>query len=462
MSVSESAVAQLRATVSGPVYVRGEEGYEVERQGFNTLSPNNPDLIFVPADEAEVQAAVRWAAANGTTVHPYATGHGAYRTLDHGLLLKTKSLDHITVDAQKQQWTMGAGLRWMQILPHLFEAGLGAVTGSAKTVGAVGLSLGGGIGPLGRRFGMAGDYVVGYRLVVGSGEVLVVDKDSYPDLFWALRGGKVGLGVVTEITFQALPIPYIYGGGIYYPESEMDRLAHAWLDWIQGKPEEVNTSIAFFRLPPEVPVVGGRSWFHFRFAYAQPGASQEELKAKGEAYLEDWYAVAGRGEHNMIEVLPITRVGEIHQEPEGPVPLWEYGDFLKTIDHDFMDFVLGYVGTGREAPIANLEIRWHDGAYTREPEPPTSMGGRKEPFTILVLGHPDETVPGNTWADVERVGYAIRDGIEPWRGAYVNYNWANHPSKETFESRLWEPQARDRLKEIRAKYDPQGIFEHGN
>lgn len=459
--MSRDAVEELRASVGGPVHARGDVGFAEAVGGFNTLSPTNPDLVLVAGSEADVQAGVRWAVAHGTTVHPLATGHGAYRRLDHGLLLRTSRLDRIAVDPESGIWTAGAGLPWSGILPHLHAAGLGAVTGSAKTVGAVGLTMGGGIGPFGRTFGMAADWVRGYRVVDANGDVLVVGPDSYPDLFWALRGGKVGLGVVTEMTVQALPMPFVYAGGVYYPEAEIGRLAHAWLDWIQELPESVNTSIAIFRLPPELPApLGGRTWFHFRYGYAELGATNEQLRERGEEHLAAWRAIAGPGEVDMIGLLPSDRVGEIHQEPEGPVPLWEYGDFLRTIDHDFIDVVLRHVGGGVESPLANVEIRFHGGAYAREPELPSAIGGRREPFTILVLAHPDDA--SRPWEAVEAAGYAIRDAVVPWRGAEVNYNWANHPSKETFQTRLWAPEVRERLQAIRAKYDPHGVFEFGN
>ena len=224
MTITDTAVADLRTAVRGPVLLRGEPGFAEEVGGFNLLSPNDPDLVVGATSEAEVQIAVRWAVANGLTVHPQATGHGAYRTLDRGLLLKTNRLDSISVDAANATWTMGSGLRWMDVLPHLHAAGLGAVTGSSKTVGVVGLTLGGGIGPVGRTLGMAGDWIRGYRVVTAEGEAIAVDSHSHPDLFWALRGGKVGLGIVTEVTFEAPRMPFIYAGGIFYSEDRIDQL----------------------------------------------------------------------------------------------------------------------------------------------------------------------------------------------------------------------------------------------
>jgi len=460
-TITDSAVADLRSAVSGPVYRRGEEGFAEEVSGFNLMSPNDPDLVVGAESEADVVAAVKWAVENGTTVHPQATGHGAYRDLDHGLLLKTNRLDHITVDAEIATWTMGSGLRWMQILPHLHAAGLGAVTGSSKTVGAVGLTMGGGIGPLGRTLGMAGDWIRGYRVVNGSGEVLVVNPDSHPDLFWALRGGKVGLGVVTEVTFEAPRMPFVYAGGMFFAEDQIDRLFHSWYDWIQDLPESVNTSIAILRLPPDLPEpLGGRTVFHLRYAYVEVGATNEQLESRGEALLASWRDLAGAPVLDTIGILPSDRVGEIHAEPEGPLPIWEWGDFLRDIDHEFIDVILKHVGGGVQAPLATLEVRFHGGAIARDPEYPSAIGGRKEPFTLLALGVPIPEI--NPWDVIESAGYAIRDDVAGWSGAEVNYNWANHPSKEIFEQRLWSGDTGARLREIRRRYDPVGIFEHGN
>jgi len=459
--VSDSALAELRAAITGEIARRGEPGYPELVTGFNLLSPTNPDIAVVPENEAEVQAVVKWAVANGLTVHPQATGHGAYRELDHGVLLKTNKLDHIEVDLAAGRWRMGAGLRWMQALPHLHEAGLGAVTGSAKTVGVVGLTMGGGIGPIGRKFGMAADWIRGYRVVDAKGDLLVVDSEQHADLFWALRGGKVGLGVVTEVTFQTLPLPFLYAGGVFYAEEHIDRLAHAWLDWTKGLPEEVGTSFAILRLPPDLPEpLGGKTVFHLRFTYAELGLTNEELQERGERWLSTWREIAGEPVLDTVGILPSDRVGEVHAEPEGPLPIWEWGDFLKEIDHAFIDKLLESAGAGKVSPLATVEVRLHGGALARDPEYPSAIGGRKEPFTLLVLGVPiPEVVP---WDVVEAAGYGIREAVKDYSGAEVNYNWANHPSPEIFANRLWSKENAAKLKEIRAKYDPNRVFEYGN
>lgn len=451
----------LRASLRGEVFLPGEPGFVDNVGGFNLLSPTSPELVVVVADEADVQTTVRWAVANGQTVHPQLTGHGAYRTLDHGILLKTQRLNGLTVDADAATFTIGAGLRWIDVVPELHRHGLGAVTGSAKTVGAVGLLLGGGIGPLGRSLGMASDWIRSIRVVDGRGDVLVASPVENEDLFWALRGGKVGLGVVTEMTIAAPRMPHVYGGGLFYAAADIARVAHEWADWIEDVPESMNTSIAILRLPPEVPPpLGGAPVLHVRFAYVEVGLSDEELISAGEAALTRWRARAGAPILDTVGLLPSDRIAEIHAEPEGPLPVWEWGDFIDRIDHELVDVLLLHSGGDCASPLVTVEVRMLGGAIARPGEHPDAVGGRSQPFSVLVLGVPDDAAA--PWAVVEAAGHTIRDALVGYSGPEVNYNWANHPSAETFRSRLWPAATARRLAEIRARRDPHGVFEHGN
>lgn len=458
MEIPESSVEELRRGILGSVIRRNEPGFREEVIGSNTAAVTNPEFVVGAASEADVQAAVRWARRHGLTVHPQATGHGAHRELNHGLMLTTHRLKHLSVDRENGTFTLGAGLCWGEILPTLHSVGLGAVTGSAATVGAVGLVLGGGIGPIGRTFGMAADWVLGFRMVDADGSVLVVNPESHDDLFWALRGGKVGLGVVTEMTVQALQMPYLYAGGIYYPESEISRLLHFWSEWVRDLPDTVSTSASIVRLPEDyAPPLGDRTWFHLRFAYVNLGATSESYAEEGERILASWREFAGEGEWENIQVLTSDRVAEIHRDPTEPVPLWTNGNFLRELPHDLIDGVLAHVGTGISAPFSNVEIRYHGAAYRRVPKYPSAVGGRQELYTFNMIGHPDgEEV---TERSLDAAAEPIVKILTPSQGDEVNYNWANPMTKETFD-RLWSPAVRERLDAIRRTYDPFGVFEY--
>lgn len=455
----DTAVAELTSALTGPVFARGDDGYQSEIDGFNSLSPMAPELVVGAADERDVQLAVRFAAEHGLEVTVQATGHGSYRPVDRGLLVRTHRLDRVDVDPAAHTFTIGAGARWMDILPRLAEHGLAAVTGSSPSVGAVGLTLGGGVGPLSRTLGWAADRAVAYRVVVADGSVVTASAEEHPDLFWALKGGKVGLGIVTELTLSALALPEVYGGGLFFAEEHLEAVHRAWLDWTAGLPDEVNTSIAILRLPPVgVPEpLAGRTLAHVRFAYVEPGATAAELTERGESYLATIRGVAPV-HLDGVGILPTAEVGTIHAEPFGPLPIWERGEFLDQVDQDFVSALLEHAGPGVDAPFATIETRLLGAAVGREPEQPSAIGGRNAAFSLLAIA---AVIPGVNDEALPIAGPALFDRVAGYAHAEVNYNWAGHPSPDVF-ARLWPAETARKLAEVRATYDPDRLFAFGN
>lgn len=457
--IDPAALAALREELTGPAYLRDEEGYRDELASANTLSPLNPDLVVGAADEADVQAAVRFAKANGLEVVPMATGHGSYRVIDSGVVIRTSRLDSITVDDERPSFTIGAGGRWMNIVPVLREHGLAAVTGSSPSVGAVGLVLGGGIGPLGRTLGWSAERAISFRVVTADGDVVVASADSHPDLFWALKGGKVGFGIVTELTLEAVRMPNgVHGGGVFFAEGDIEAVLRAWLPWARTLPEQATTSIGILRLPPDVPApLGGATVAHLRWAYVDPEATEAELTERGEALLAPMLATAAPL-INGVGILPTDRLGEIHAEPLEALPIWEGGEFLDEIDEGYIDAILAAAGPGVAAPFANVETRHFGGAMHREPASPNAIGGRNAKFSLLIIG---VDIPGVTDAALREQGPALLDSVKGYAHAEINYNWAGHPTEERW-ARLWSAETAAKLAEVRAQYDPEGRFAFGH
>ncbi|GAA2243875.1 FAD-binding oxidoreductase [Herbiconiux moechotypicola] len=457
--ISAADLAALRSELGGPLFERGDDGYQAEIDGFNSLSPMAPDLVVGATSEADVQAAVRFAAAHGLEVVVQATGHGSYRGVDGGLLIRTHRLDSIVVDPSAPTVTIGAGARWMDILPALGEHGLAAVTGSSPSVGAVGLVLGGGVGPLSRTLGWAADRAVAFRVVIGDGSVVVASAESEPELFWALKGGKVGLGVVTELTLDVLALPEIYGGGLFFEQEHIDEVHRAWLDWAKTLPESANTSIAILRLPPEgVPEpLLGRTVAHVRFAYVEEGADAERLGTRGAELLAPMRAVAPVYLDG-VGVMPTVECGTIHAEPFGPLPIWERGEFLDEIDADYVERILEQAGGSAESPFATVETRLLGGAIARDTVLPNAIGGRGAAYSLLVIA---AVVPGLNDEALPVAGPALFDAVAQYSHDEINYNWAGHPSPAVF-ARLWPAETAAKLAEVRRRYDPAGTFGFGN
>jgi len=460
----DSAVAELRRSLSpnAVVFARGEEGYAEEAAGYNAASKIDTDYVIGIATEDDAVAVVRFAAANSLPIVIGATGHGQYRPLTEGIYLRTHRLNELTIDAEHHTFTVGAGLRWFQVLPAIREAGLLAVTGSSPSVGIIGLSMGGGVGPLSRKLGIVADRILEYHVVTADGELKVVNKDSYPDLFQALKGGKVGLGLVTQATFDAEQLEHVYGGGLFFVGDAIAPAYHAWVDWTKALPAEATTSANIVRFPPVgVPeVFAGRTVLHIRYGYVEHGLSDEELTAKAEALIAPIRA-AGEIYLDTLTLLAADELGAIHLDPEGPLPMAVAGQGLVDIDHEFADVLLSFAGDGKDIPFVATEVRhWGHGGAIDEAGRNTgnSIGGARAPYHLLTIATPVEELFVEAFPTARDAFYPA---LSAWFGPETNYNWAGSPDDEMWKQ-LWSPETSERLNAVRAKYDPDHVFTTGH
>src|SRR5829696_383015 len=212
-----STLDQLTGTVHRP----GGPGYPAAVTGYNRAVAHMPALVVEAQSADDVTAAVRYALAEGLTVTVQNTGHGARRPAGPDtLLLRTGALDSVTVDPVERTATIGAGATVAQVMAAVAPHGLALVAGSAPTVGVVGMTTGGGMGPLGRSLGFAVDRVRSFEVVTADGEQQHVDAESEPDLFFALRGGGGGVAVVTSMTTGLVELTGFWGGAVFFPGAE--------------------------------------------------------------------------------------------------------------------------------------------------------------------------------------------------------------------------------------------------
>lgn len=178
--------------------------YDSLRTGFQTYRPHRPDVIVEARDAADVQAAVRYARDNGLPVAVQSSGHGLATAAEGGVLIDTRHMAEIRIDAAAGTVVAGAGAKWKDVIPAAAEHGLAPLCGSAPDVGVVGYTLGGGFGILSREFGYAADLVRSIDVVTADGELRHATAETNTDLFWALRGGRDNVGIVTSIEIELL------------------------------------------------------------------------------------------------------------------------------------------------------------------------------------------------------------------------------------------------------------------
>ncbi len=440
----------LADRVGGPVLVAGDPGFADEVSCFNTAVVNTPDVVVGAASESDVVEAVRYAQQNGLPVRVQATGHGAHVPVTDGMLVTTRRMDRVAIDPATKTATVGAGTCWRDVVAAAAEHSLAPIPGSSLDVGVVGYLLGGGLGPLVRSHGFSSDYLMGARVVTADGSVLEASADDNVDLLWALRGGKGGLGVVTEARIRLVELASLYAGSLFFEAEHIEDVLRVWVEWTADAPGEVTTSVAIVRFPDfeQVPEpFRGRRLLSLRFAF--PGSDDEgarlaaPLRAAAPVYLD------------MLGTLPVAQLGAIHNDPSEPGPAWGRGMLLNRIDQDFVSALMAELGPDADVPFIAAEVRHLGSAAGTDVPEGSAVGGRIGEFTMMLVGVPDPTL-------FETVLPAAADhvtaAIEHWLCPETNVNFAGHfSSLEQFRS-AWPAQAFDRLAELRHRYDPARVF----
>ncbi|HEV7187415.1 MAG TPA: FAD-binding oxidoreductase, partial [Blastococcus sp.] len=314
-------VDDLRSQVRGPVLAAGDDGLADEVSAWNVAVQHTPAVAVGATCAADVVAAVGWAVAHDLRVAVQATGHGPVRNACGSLLITTRRMQGVHIDPDRRIARVQAGVRWAAVMQAAAEHGLAGLCGSSSDVGVVGYTLGGGMGSFGRRYGFAADHVTAVEMVTADGVLRRVTADSEPELFWAVRGGKGNFGVVTALEFGLVPVPSLFGGGLFFAGDDAPALLHRFREWAPTLPEEVGTSIAILRLPdlPELPPpLRGQTVVHVRFAYAGTDHTLAER-------LLSPMKVAGTILLGFVGPMRTDELDAIHMDPKDPMPAWEKG-----------------------------------------------------------------------------------------------------------------------------------------
>ncbi|QJW35027.1 FAD-binding oxidoreductase [Cellulosimicrobium protaetiae] len=446
-------VAALRDRVAGRVLARGDlpDGGPTAAEvvaAHSTLVTHDPDIAVLAATEADVVEAVRFAALHGLQVRAHATGHGAASPIADGLVLGTGDLAGVEVDPETRIARISAGTRWKAVVEAGAAHGLAPVTGSSTGVGVVGYTLGGGFGPLTRSHGLTTDWVRGFRVVLADGSVVEANPVDEPELYWALRGGKGGLGVVTRVDVELVPLRTLYAGALTFDAPHIEDVLRGWVDWTATAPDDVTTSVVILALPdlPFLPEhLRGRTVLNLRFAYPGDATEGERLAAP----LRELAPVLA----DAVGEIPAAAVGSIHADPEDPGPSWVFGAGLRAVDGEFLDRFLADLGPGSGAPFLGLELRHVGAAGARDVDGGSAAGGRTAGFLVTLLGLDPSRVP-----DMIDAAAAFSRWSQPWAATETNINFLPGPWTDETLARAWSPETAARLASARSAYDPAGLF----
>ena len=449
-----SALDLLRRIVAGPVLEPGDPGYEDEVATWNVAVSQRPPIVVGAACADDVAAAVRFALNHELSVAVQATGHGASFPVDNGLLINTRRMTSVSVDVQRGVARVGAGAKWAQVIAATAPYGLAPLSGSSSDVGAVGYTLGGGMGPLGRRYGFSADRVRSVEIVTGDGRLRTITADDDTGLFWGIRGGKGNLGIVTAMEIDLVLLPRLYGGAIFFDGADSAKVLHAWREWVQTVPEEMTSSVALLRLPDlddVPPPLRGRLTLHLRIAYTGETCIGEKLVAPLREVATPIV--------DMVREMPFTETDSIHLDPVDPMPAWHDARLLASFPAEAVDALVTTAGPDVDVPLIAAEVRHMGGALGRPAAVPNVVAGRDGAFSLFVVG-PD--VPGLTPA-VTAAGRNVMDALASWQtsGRLVNFLGSADEGSAAVAA-AYRPEDAARLQELKDRFDPHGIFRHGH
>jgi hypothetical protein len=396
-----------------------------------------------------VAAAVRFAADHGQQIAAQGTGHNAMPLgpLDDTILLKTERMRDVQIDPQARTARAEAGVVWSDVVHAAAPHGLAALAGSSPNVGVTGSTLGGAISFLGRSYGLSASHVLAIDVVTADGDLRHANSKNETDLFWALRGGGGGFGIVTALELQLFPVTQVYGGILWYPIERGTEVLRAWRDLTQGDvPDELATLCRFLRLPPAPelpPQIRGKSFILVEAFHVGDPARADELLAPLRALgpVDD-----------TIAAIPVPELLRVHMDPEQPLAYLGDGLMLASLPDDAIDALDKTAGAGAGFPLASVEVRHLGGELARHRSRNGALGSLQAPYLMFAAAMtPTPELQTPAMAQVA----AVEDALAPWEAArtYLNFSETSRP-----RATLWTEHAYHRLREIKDSVDPQNVI----
>jgi hypothetical protein len=441
-------VGVLRDFLDGHVVLPGEDGWDLARQAWNLAADQRPVAVVFADTASDVAAVVDYARVRGLRVATQATGHfaGSLDGFEDTILVKTSRMRGLEIDPEAGTARAEAGVLWEEVVVAAGEHGLAGLAGSAPDVGVVGYTLGGGLGWLARRHGLAANSVLAVELVTAAGRIVRADRDTEPDLFWAVRGGGGSFGIVTAIEFALYPVAEVYAGVLFFPFERAAEVLNAWSEWVEDTPEEVTSAGRLMQFPPvpEIPEpVRGHSFVMVEAAYI---GSEED----GAELLHPLRELGP--EMDTFAVIPASELRFLHMDPPQPVPNAGDGMALAELTPEAVDALVAVAGPGSRSPLLSVELRQLGGAVAVERPEHGAVGHLDAGFALFGVGM---ALDQEMAAAVKVHAQTVKDALAPWAAGRGFFNFSDHP----MDGRSLYPTATQlRLQAVKAAHDPEELF----
>ena len=448
MSAPADLTAALRAAVNGRVLTAGDPDYDDARALFAGGMDRHPASIVRPAGTDDVASVVRIVAEAGLPLAVRGGGHSAvgHGVIDDAIVLDLRAMRTLDIDLDERTAWAETGLTAGEYTNAAAEHGLATGFGDTGSVGIGGITLGGGIGFLVRKYGMTIDDLLAVELVTADGQIRLVDAEREPDLFWAIRGGGGNFGVATRLRFRLHEVPTIVGGILILPATSAS--ITSFVAEASAASDELSTIANVMPAPP-MPFVPEE--LHGTPVILAMLTFAGDTEA-GERAVAPFRAIA-----NPIAdmVRPMTYPEMYMPEDEDYHPISSVRSmFVDDIDASSADTILEHLDRS-SAQMAVAQLRVLGGAMARVPAEATAFAHRARGIMVnvaTIYPSAEERPVHERW--VEDLATAIR---RDQTGVYVNFlgDEGEGRVREAYPGATW-----DRLAAVKARYDPANLFRY--
>jgi hypothetical protein len=440
-AVQASTLQAFQASLRGTLIRPGDASFEPARKTWNGMINKHPALIVRCSGVADVITAVRFARDHNLLVAVRGGGHSlpGFSVCDGGMVIDLSPMKGIRVNPDKRTAVAQAGLTWGDYDRETQVFGLGSTGGVISTTGIAGLTLGGGIGWLMRKYGLACDHVRSVDVVTADGQCLTASVMEHPDLFWGLRGGGGNFGIATSFEYQLHPVGPVLAGMVIHPIDRAREVLRFYRDFTPTAPDELTTYVFMLTTPEGVPVVA------MMCCYCGDLAAGEQVLRSLRTF--------GPPLADEVKPMPYQTLQSLLDEAY-PAGLYSYykSHYLMQISDELIDTMVD--GFGRVAsPMSALGFEQFGGAVRRVGVEDTAFRHRDVAYDIAILG--EWADPATSAVNIQWVR-EVASMTEPFAtgGVYVNFlgEDGEEQVKAAYGSHF------QRLVALKRKYDPSNFF----
>lgn len=437
MIMDTSSLENLKLEFAGSIILPSDDEYKTAANII--AAPGTPQLIVRPQNTKDVLVAIKFATTNKLVVSVRSGGHSmaGFSTNTDGVVIDLSLLHTIDIiDSDAHIVRIGPGATWEKVASELQKDNLAISSGDTKSVGVGGLTLGGGIGWMVRKYGLSIDSLVGAQVATASGQLINVSQKENADLFWAIRGGGGNFGIVTHFDFVAHEIGNVYAGPILFERKDEREFLKKWRDYMRTADNNLTTILSV------MPSFGeSKPMLILNMCFTNDNKDQAQA-------VIDSLKQLGNVTHVDVKE---KQYGDVLEPMRPPPPIKVIVD--NVLMENFSDEVIDAVITAlKEKPDMMLQIRSLQGALNTVSPDATAFGYRKSEVMILC---PTFLPPNASNADIEKILAPWKTLASKGKGSYSNFISTRTPQDV---ERIYPPATMEKLKVVKKKYDPENIF----